>query len=45
MALDRNFRMFANWLVDNTIDIFREKVELRLNYFDLYKELCQGSEV
>ena len=45
MALDRNFRMFANWLVDNTIDIFREQVELRLNYFDLYKELCQGSEV
>lgn len=44
-ALDRKFRMFANWLVDNTLDIFREQVELRLSYFDLYKELSHGGEV
>ena len=44
-TLDRKFRMFASWLVDNTLDIFREQVELRLSYFDLYKELSHGGEV
>lgn len=44
-TLDTKFRMFANWLVDNTLDIFREQVELRLSYFDLYKELSHGGEV